>query len=122
MRFRSDNSPDNEFVEDGEWATCEYRMSPSEVIKYFGDQLSKDDIDMIYQSWSGYQNGNNDADFFSLDERYNDYDDNSTISALHAVWKSLRKIGFFRFLKMKMERCKKLLLMKITNLIRMLEI
>ena len=38
MRFNCDKSPDSTFVEDSEWATCEYRMTPSEVIKYFGDE------------------------------------------------------------------------------------
>lgn len=97
MRFNCDKSPDTEFVENGEWATCEYRMTPSEIVKYFGDELSQDDIDMIYQSWAGHRNEWDDLDFFSIDERNNDYDDNSTIRVLHCTWKSLRKIGFLSY-------------------------
>src|SRR5690606_4665378 len=52
LRFNSDKSPDLDFIEDGEWATCEYRMTPSEIIKHFGDELSNEDIDLIYNSWT----------------------------------------------------------------------
>jgi len=97
MRFNCDKSPDEEFVEDGEWATCEYRMTPSEIVKYFGDELSQDDIDMIYESWSGHRNDYDDLDFFALDETNNDYDNNSTIRIIHCTWKSLRKIGFLTY-------------------------
>ena len=34
LRFNYDKSPDLEFIEDGEWATYEYRMTPSEVIGF----------------------------------------------------------------------------------------
>ena len=37
MRFSCDSSPDISFIEDSESATCEYRMTPSEIVKYFGD-------------------------------------------------------------------------------------
>lgn len=97
MRFNCDKSPDEEFVEDGEWATCEYRMTPSEIVKYFGDELSQDDIDMVYESWSGHRNEYDDLDFFALDENHNDYDNNSTIRVIHCTWKSLRKIGFLSY-------------------------
>lgn len=97
MRFNCDKSPDEEFVEDGEWATCEYRMTPSEIVRYFGDELSQDDIDMVYESWSGHRNEYDDLDFFALDENHNDYDNNSTIRVIHCTWKSLRKIGFLSY-------------------------
>jgi hypothetical protein len=96
MRFTSERSPDNDFTEDSEWAVCEYRMTPSEIIKYFNDDLTPDNIDEIYSSWAG--GGKTDSgDFFATDERYNDYDDKSTISVSHCVWKSLRRLGFLSF-------------------------
>jgi len=98
LRFNCDLSPDNDFIEDGEWATCEYRMTPSEIVKYFGDELKPDEIDTIYQSWRGYRIDGDDFNLFDLDERYNDYDDNSTLRVLHGTWKSLRKIGFLTYI------------------------
>ena len=98
LRFNCDLSPDSDFIEDGEWATCEYRMTPSEIVKYFGDELKPDEIDSIYQSWRGYRNDGDSYDLFDLDERYNDYDDNSTLRVLHGTWKSLRKIGFLTYM------------------------
>jgi len=98
MRFKSDTSPDNEFIEDGEWATCEYRMTPSEVIKYFGDELRQNEIDSIYNYWSGDDIDFRNMDFFELDDNYSDYDNRGMIPALHSVWKSLRKIGFLSYL------------------------
>lgn len=98
LRFNCDTSPDSEFIEDGEWATCEYRMTPSEVIKYFGDELTQSEIDSIYDYWSGNEIDSRNLDFFELDEKYNDYEDRSMIPVLHAVKKSLRKIGFLTYI------------------------
>ena len=94
LNFNYDKSPDIEFVEDSEWATCEYKMTPSEIIKYFGDELSQDDIDLIYESWPGNKTRFEDINFFEVTDEYND---NSSIKVLHCVWKSLRKIGFLYY-------------------------
>lgn len=96
MNFACDMNSDNEFIEDGEWATCEFRLSPSEVVKYFGKELKDSEIDSIYESWSGGRNLE-ENDLFALDENFNDYDDTSSIRVLHATWKSLRKIGFLTY-------------------------
>lgn len=101
LRFNCDKSPDLDFIEDGEWATCEYRMTPTEIVKYFGDQLKNDEIDIIYNSWSGRLGGANnyvEEDLFAADERSQDYDDTSSIKVIHCVWKSLRKIGFLTYI------------------------
>lgn len=99
LRFNSDRSPDLDFIEDGEWATCEYRMTPSEIIKHFRDELSNEDIDLIYNSWTGRLGSTNynEDDLFAFDERSQDYDDTSTIKVIHCVWKSLRKMGFLTY-------------------------
>lgn len=102
MRFNCDKSPDLDFIEDGEWATCEYRMTPSEIIKHLGDDLTEDDMDLIWTYWRA-RNGSdlnflNAEDLFAIDERQNDYDDDSTIQVVHCVWKALRKIGFLTYI------------------------
>ncbi len=97
LRFNGDSNPDLEFIEDGEQASCEYPMTPSQIIQYFGDELEKDDIDKIYNSWNSGRANINENDLFAVDERVNDYDNNSTLKVIHTVWKSLRKIGFLSF-------------------------
>lgn len=98
LRFRCDKSPDTPFIEDGEWATVSYPMVPSEIIKYFGDELTQDEIDTIYASWAGNRKDLDEEDFFQISELQNSFDDNSTIPVVHCVWKSLRKIGFLYYL------------------------
>ena len=97
VRFNGDNSPDLQFVEDGEYASCEYPMQPSEIVKYFGDELTQNEIDKIYSSWSGNRKGVMEDDLFIVDEKQKDYDNNSSIKLIHCVWKSLRKIGFLSY-------------------------
>lgn len=97
MRFTGDNSPELQFVEDGEQASCEYRMTPSQIVKYFSDELKQEEIDRIYSAWSSNRTNFEDGDFFGIDERMNDYDNNSTITVMHLVWKSLRRIGFLKY-------------------------
>ena len=97
MRFNGDNSPELEFVEDGDYASCEYRMTPSQIIRYFGDELKQDQIDKIYSSWNANRNGYIGNDLFMLDETVRDYSNSSTLTLIHCVWKSLRKIGFLTY-------------------------
>jgi hypothetical protein len=98
LEFTSEKSPDNEFIEDGENASCNYKMTPSDIIKYFGDVLKSDEIDRIYEAWGGDRSGDLTDDLFALNERVSDHDNNATIDVLHGVWKSLRQIGFLYFL------------------------
>ena len=101
MRFNGDNSPELEFVEDGDYASCEYRMTPSQIIRYFGDELKQDQIDKIYSSWNANRNGYIGNDLFMLDETVRDYSNSSTLTLIHCVWKSLRKIGFLTYKDLK---------------------
>lgn len=104
LRFNSDRSPDLEFIEDGEWATYEHKMTPSQIMKYFGDELKQDEIDQIYKSWSPNSTGILQNDLFAISDVNNTYatdnnkqSSNSTLSVVHCVWKSLRKIGFLSY-------------------------
>src|SRR5690606_8119044 len=91
LRFDYDNSPDNDYIEDSEWAVAEFRMTPSEVISMFGDELTTTEIDEIYNGNNYLGEGQN-LDF-SFDT--SDIDDGGyTIRVLHATWTSLTKIGF----------------------------
>lgn len=95
LNFDCDKSPDNKYIEDGEWATAIYEMSPSQVVSFFGNELNDDEIDKIYEySISGY--GEMPDPTFTFDERKNPSSAN-TIRVFHGNFKSLRKIGFLNY-------------------------
>lgn len=97
LRFCYDKSPDIEFVEDSEWATYEYRMHPSEIMKYFGDQLTEKQIDQIYTNADRFADNIIREDFFNFSTYEDPEYDHNTNRVLHAVWKSLRRIGFLTY-------------------------
>ena len=91
----SDMSP---FVEDSEAISVRYNMTPSEIIQYFGDQLTDKEIDKVY---SFYSSDDLDEDLFFRAEQLeegNIIEDNTKCLVLHNVWKSLRKIGFLFYI------------------------
>ena len=96
LRFSCDLSPDLDFIEDGEFCTNEYRMTPSTVIGYFGKELTNQQIDEVYSLQAKVN-----VDFvrdgmFSFDV-YNDNDYANTVRVLHCQWKSLRPIKFLTY-------------------------
>lgn len=95
MRFNSDTSSDNMYVEDGEFATMEYRMLPSEVATYFGEDFTETELDDIYSNYAHYKTNRIKESLFEFDD-YSENDEN-TIRVLHCVWKSLREIHFLSY-------------------------
>lgn len=93
LMFDYDASPDLDFIEDGEWAVEEIRMTPTEVISQFGSELDDDDIDRIYQHTQN-PTSIHDSDF-TFDTRNNNA---YTIRVLHTTWKALMKIGFLIYM------------------------
>jgi len=87
-----DINPDLDYIEDAEWLSVEYRKTPSQVISEYGDELSKKDIDEIYDyyNYSG-QGFNDDAHWEQM------WDDRDGIRVIHTVWKGLRKVGFLTY-------------------------
>ena len=96
LYFDYDKSPDAEFIEDGEWAVCEYRFTPSQIVTMFGDELKNSEIDEIYKSY-GKGPSSFTEEFWSFDSDNSDGTDD-TIRVLHVVWKGLRKIGFLEYI------------------------
>ena len=101
LDFNYSSIPGLEDVKDAEEASCEYRMTPSTVVRYFGSELTKKNIDDLYSvNKTGSYNDrierwlDDDSDtgssFYLKDE-------SNTVRVLHTVWKSLRKIGFLTY-------------------------
>lgn len=95
--FDCDQTSNNEFIEDGEWATCLYNMGPSKIVSLFGDELSTKDIDTIYDSWANNTAYDNENLFERIDRQKAQNNIDTGIPVLHCVWKALRKIGFLKY-------------------------
>jgi len=94
IRFDYDKSPDNDFIEDGEWAVAEYRMTPHQVITMFGDEMTNTQIDQTYND--GYKGAQIYDQEWSFEE--NETKSNNTLSVYHATWKDLRRMGFLTYI------------------------
>lgn len=90
--FRKSKAKDEEFVENGEWAIYEMRLTPNQIVKMFGEELSNSDIDRIYDRFRNGAGMSIENPTFNFDnyETEEDY----TLSVFHYNWISLRKIGF----------------------------
>lgn len=96
--FECDMNSNNENIEDGEWATCTYFMSPTKIVSLFSEDLKDSDIDKIYEAWA---EGNyfSEDDLFAEAARSGKAEQmlNSGLPVVHCVWKALRKIGFLTY-------------------------
>ena len=90
LRFDFDKSPDLDYIEDGEWACYEMYMTPSEIVRHFGSELTKAEIDKVYEAYAH-------ADSLP-DESFTFRNDGTSslrgIRVLHGEWKSLKLIKF----------------------------
>lgn len=94
LYFDYDKSPDLDYIQDGEWARCEYRMTPAEVVANFGSKMTPTQIDRVYRFQDNW------ASPTLIDYNFT-FDENSsanTVTVIHVTWKSLRKIGFLTYL------------------------
>ena len=102
MRFTYKKGPDTDFVEDGESARYELRMTLSEVVSFFN--LSNKHIDELYSCFNdGYPIHKNELDqLHSYDDNFNDKyytrDYEGTVKVVHLVWKALREFKFLTYL------------------------
>lgn len=99
LYFDYDKSPDIDYIQDGEWARCEYRMTPAEVVANFGSLMTEDEINRVYRFQDNW------ASPTLVDYNFT-FDENSsanTVTVIHVTWKSLRKIGFLTYVDRKGE-------------------
>lgn len=90
MYFDHDRRPGLVQIEKGEWCVYEWKLSPNDVVKRWGEELSDEQIDKIYKMR---------FDEFRLDQsRSFDDGDEGYIRVLQAQWKSLRKEGTLTYL------------------------
>lgn len=92
--FDYDISPDLDMINHGEWARCEYRLTPSQVVSQFGSELTDEEIDRVYD----FQNNATSPTSVDFSFRLDRESHWGTLTVLHTVWKSLRKVGFLTYL------------------------
>ena len=84
LGFSFDRSNHLNRIEDGEWACYERYMTPTEIVKSFGDELTDEDIDKIYDAYST-----------APSHMFNENGMNASgVRVLHCEWKGLKKIKF----------------------------
>ena len=87
LRVIYDTSSEAEFIEDRDWFAVEYRLSTTEVIKLFGNDLTEKEIDTLYEETTDFSFG---EAYETAPSQYH--------KVLHSVWVSLRKIGFLTYI------------------------
>ena len=99
MRLDFDNSDDLEFIQQGEYASYEYRFTPSQIISYFGKDLKDAEISDIYAQYKSNRTlDTENEDFFNRLDKTDNYNTTNGISVIHCTWKAPRKIGFLTYL------------------------
>lgn len=96
LNFDYDKSPDTKYIEDGEWAVCYFDMTPSQIVSMFGDELTDDDIDEIYEYCANGNTQESSDATFTFNER--EYSSANTVRVVHINFKSLAKIGFLDYI------------------------
>jgi hypothetical protein len=94
LYFNCDKSPDTDYIEDGEWGICEWRLSPSQVISFFGSELTDEEIDEIYELNAGTHETDIEDNFIFIGGEVKNI---RNVRVFHATWKSLKKIGFLTY-------------------------
>jgi len=114
LYFEYDKDPDIDYIQDGQWAKYVMRMTPGSVADTFGEYLTETQIKDLYTDTSligashplGSTEFHYDSDDNFFDSNYPfEWDgDESTpegsryLKVVHCEWRSLRKIGFLKFL------------------------
>lgn len=93
IRFDYDKSPDLDYIEQGEWAIYEMYMTPSEVIRHFGTELTLKEIDEIYTDFTHASSIPDSAFTFQGDYSEVTYG----IRVIHAEYKALKLIKFLTY-------------------------
>lgn len=90
LNFDYDKSSEKDFIEEGDWACYEMSMTPSEIAKYFGSELTNVELDELYESY----NNTNSLPDAAFTFREDGVSVNLGIRVIHAEWKALKPFKF----------------------------
>jgi len=94
LNFDYDKSADLDYIEDGEWATYEMYMTPSEVIKHFGTEFTNVEIDEIYKDYH-HASALPDSSFTFVNDGTSQI---LGVRVMHGEFKSLKLMKFLTFI------------------------
>jgi hypothetical protein len=95
IRFNCDKSPDLDYIENGEWAVAEWRMSPSDVVKTF--KLTDKEIDDVYKNHHNYNETYLRENLHDFSNSHVDIN-HHTVKVIHVQFKGLRKVGWLDYI------------------------
>ncbi len=96
LYFNCSRSEDCDYIEDEEWGSYEFALSPSTIVSQFRSELSDDDIDDIYENYTYNSTRVSEDRLFSFDLQGQTIDRNN-IKVVYGAWKSERKVGFLEY-------------------------
>jgi len=113
LYFQYDKDPDIDYIQDGQWAKYEMRMTPGSVIDTFGEYLTAKEIGNMYEDnvadpnsdplgWEGALNQDIFDNYITFDFS-TENDSSRFIRVVHVEWRSLRKIGFLQYMDLQGE-------------------
>lgn len=92
-----DKSPDNDYIEDGQWVTRRMYMTPADINDLFYEELNEEEIDVIED-----ENGHMTLRAIGTGMQSTIRDDKdlrrSKVVVYHVVWKYLMKVGILTFM------------------------
>ena len=95
-RATYDDSPEVYFFEDGEYFSYEYLWTPSQIISFFGDDLTRKEIEEIMNSSFTY-NSQQGMNYFYTDPNSPTTNKEGVISVFHATWKDFRELSILHY-------------------------
>lgn len=100
LDFDYDKNPDIDFVQDGQWARHTKYCTPSEILDFYHDDLTDDDISQIDSGDFGGTTANHAT--LSANMTPNSFNYHTEMAATYipvtrVEWKSMRKIGFLTY-------------------------
>jgi hypothetical protein len=99
IRFEYDRNSGVDFIEDGGWAGAEYRMTPEQVVRLFGDELTDKQIDDLYENYAHYAEKGYIDNLFDFSQPDGQFDESAGyVRVFHANWKGLREMGFLTYI------------------------
>lgn len=107
--FHHDKNPDLKYIEDSAWAWRDFFIPAADVYDKWGSVLTPDQIEKIEQMKGGFGDMTVNNSPVGIPIRYTATDDgtgwrayndssNTFVHVIHCEWKSLKKIGFLRFI------------------------
>ena len=92
LRFNFGGNNETNYIEDGEWASYEMYLNPSEIMSMFGGELTDKEVDKIYEDYKmGLYETNDTFTFRGLSNN------EVGIKVVHYEWKALKPIKFLKY-------------------------